>query len=91
MQREKIKIPLHQRLQSIIKKLFYYNKNAFYTEMHLFGLCVRFKSYIFNRDLYFKKIFVYATQHMGILGPQPRMEPAPPAAVDCQGSPLTFS
>ena len=48
----------------------------------------------FVRDtfyLYFKKVFVRATQHMGILGPQPRMEPAPPAAVDCQGSPLTFS
>ena len=39
----------------------------------------------FVRDtfyLYFKKVFVRATQHMGILGPQPRMEPAPPAAVD---------
>ena len=54
--RLKVKIPLRQRLQSTIKKLFYYNKNALYTEIHLFGLCIKFKSRIFGRNLHFEKI-----------------------------------
>jgi len=50
------KIPLRQRLQNIVKKLFYYNKNDLYTEIHLFGLCMKFKSRIFGRNLHFEKI-----------------------------------
>lgn len=54
--RPKVKIPLRQRLRNTITKLFYYNKNALYTEIHLLGLCMKFKSNIFNRDLHFNKI-----------------------------------
>ena len=50
------KIPLRQRLQNIVKKLFYYNKNDLYTEIHVFGLCMKFKSRIFDRNLHFEKI-----------------------------------
>ena len=54
--RLKVKIPLRQRLQSIVKKLFYYNKNDFYTEIHLCCLCMKFKSNIVGRNLHFEKI-----------------------------------
>jgi len=50
--KEKPKISLKQR----ITKLFYYNRNAFYTEIRLFGLSIRFKARIFNKNLCFKKI-----------------------------------
>lgn len=50
--RPKTKISLKQR----IMKLFYYNKNAFYIEIRFFGLYIKFKSNIFNKDIHFNKI-----------------------------------
>ena len=50
------RIPLQQRVFNTLKKLFYYNRNAFYTEIHLFGLCKKFYSDVFNKNLDFAKI-----------------------------------
>ena len=54
--RSKLKILLCRRLKKIIEKLFYYNKSAFYTEIRLFGFCIKFRLCIFGRDLCFRKI-----------------------------------